>query len=418
MVKRIRPKLLGISALVLVMGAAGCQFGPSALTVGSAHYSDAVRIATSEQLLVNLVRLRYRDLSIFLGVSNISTQFQFNSSAGIDGSIVENVNAGKAKTPDTLGLSGSVAYSEKPTITFSILGGEAFQKRMLSPLKVGAISLLAESGWRADRVLRLTVEELNGMKNAPGASGPTPSRTPAYRDFLEFTELLRELHEDGLINFEYETREKSISSPLPAAQVKGADVVTAAKVGIEFQATDDGQHLGLVARKRVLVMRFAPQDTEPPKVARFRELARLKPGQMRFDIVALEHSEMDPFKPQQRVGDIAVDTRSLMGVLYYLANGVKPPPAHLEAGLVTTTVDALNHPFDWSNVLDGLFQVHSSVRRPSHAAVAVRHRGYWFYILDSDESSKSTFTLLSQLFALQASDVDEVKPLLTLPVGN
>ena len=45
-----------------------------------------------------------------------------------------------------------------PGQSFSIMGGEAFQKRMLQPLNTAAIALLAESGWREDRVLRLTAE--------------------------------------------------------------------------------------------------------------------------------------------------------------------------------------------------------------------------------------------------------------------
>jgi hypothetical protein len=50
--------------------------------------------------------------------------------------------------------------------------------------------------------------------------------------------------------------------------------------------------------------------------------------------------------------------------------------------------------------------------------VVARHRGHWFYIADDDETSKSTFTLLNQLFALQSGDVEETKPVLTLPVGR
>ena len=57
-------------------------------------------------------------------------------------------------------------------------------------------------------------------------------------------------------------------------------------------------------------------------------------------------------------------------------------------------------------------------RRPPDAAIAVRHRGRWFYIADADQTTKSTFLLLGSLFTLQTGDVEEVKPVLTLPVGG
>ena len=439
----MRQNVLALGFSILAVGLTGCQMGPSALKVSNTHYSDAVRIATSEQLLVNLVRLRYRDMPIFLGVSSISTQFEFNSSGSVDGDIVENVGVNSVSrqlaldsssgvsgsigknvgglgshTPNSLGLGAGVSYSEKPTITFSALGGEAFQKRMLAPLKVAVIAVLGESGWRGDRLLRMTVEGLNGLDNAPRASGPTPSHSPSIRDFQEAVGLLRKLSETHLISIGYETRTEAISSQIPTSQVDGDAIVDAAKSGAEFKTASEGKAMVLTKEKRVLVLRIHPQSNESPNVSRLRQLLHLKPGQTRYDFVALEDSQLDPLKPSQLLGELAVDTRSLMGILYYLSNGVEPPREHERAGLVTVTLDENGVPYSWSEVLAGLFRVQSSAWPPRNAAVAVRHRGYWFYIAADDETSKSTFLLLAQLFSLQAGDVEEQKPVLTLPVGG
>ena len=163
-------RLCGI-LIVLGLLLPGCQFGPNALKIGQSEYSDALRVATSEQMLVNLVRLRYRDLPVFLGVTSIATQFQYDQGAEAVGTLNENVGS-DALNPNVLQLKGQLGYTEKPTITYSLLGGEAFLRRMLMPISVENISLLAESGWRSDRVLRLTVEALNGLPNAPTASAP------------------------------------------------------------------------------------------------------------------------------------------------------------------------------------------------------------------------------------------------------
>jgi hypothetical protein len=72
---------------------------------------------------------------------------------------------------------------------------------------------------------------------------------------------------------------------------------------------------------------------------------------------------------------------------------------------------------DWDEVLGGYFTVRQSKQRPEAAAVAVRYRGYWFYIADDDLDSKSTFDLIGHLFALQASAGDGASPLLTLGSG-
>jgi hypothetical protein len=276
---------------------------------------------------------------------------------------------------------------------------------------------LAESGWKPDRVLRIAVEKLNGLHNAPRASGPTPSYAPRHRDFRQAVELLVKLRRQGIIDFEFDTRREKISGPIPIDQVDGDHLVKAAEAGLEFDVTQDGERQ-LVLKNRRLAMRFDPRCSDSADANHLRSLLRLDRKKMRFDLVALEESQFDPFNPEQRIGELAIDTRSLIGILYYVSNAVQPPEAHLKSGIVTATVNDEGKTFNWSEVLDDLFRVESSKNRPRNAAVAVRHRGYWFFIADDDATSKTTFLLLNQLFTLQAGDVEEQKPVLTLQVGG
>jgi len=289
---------------------------------------------------------------------------------------------------------------------------------MLTPISVASISLAAESGWRTDRVLRLTIEGMNGLENAPTASGPTPSHAPRYRKFLEAATLLQELSKQGLIRSDYETRTENISAPIPASQVDGDALVNAAKAGGEMTMTEDGKHYILTKDERVLVLRFSPRAAGVPEAARLRELLQLAENQSRFDLVDMEDSEFDPLDEKSRSTVLAINTRSLMGVLFLLSQGVSVPSEDEETGRVTVTMDEDGHRFDWSEILGDLFCVPFSRTRPANAAVAVDHRGTWFYIPDNDDSSKSTFTLLGQLFSLQSGDVESTKPVLTLPVGG
>jgi hypothetical protein len=107
--------------------------------------------------------------------------------------------------------------------------------------------------------------------------------------------------------------------------------------------------------------------------------------------------------------------RSILGVMTFLAQQVDVPAEHLRQGVVHQTLDKDGKPFDWDQVAQGMFHVRSSSSRPEHAFLEVHYRGYWFYIDDTDIESKSTYTLLAQLFSLQSASGSMQAPVLTIP---
>src|SRR5262245_12977098 len=67
----------GVSAiLVMLPGVPGCGFGPKNLYKTRLPYNEAVKATSEEQLLLNIVRLRYSDNPSSLAVSNIAAQFE------------------------------------------------------------------------------------------------------------------------------------------------------------------------------------------------------------------------------------------------------------------------------------------------------------------------------------------------------
>ena len=127
-------------------------------------------------------------------------------------------------------------------------------------------------------------------------------------------------------------------------------------------------------------------------------------------------AEGQAFLAENGARDVVVTTES--GLQYeMLREGDGASPAGGEdvrlhyAGTLTDGTE-----FDWSRVTGDLFRVRSSVDQPDDAFVRVRYRNAWFYIDDSDLSSKSTFNLLDQLFQLQAGKTGGVAPMLTLPL--
>ena len=149
-----------------------------------------------------------------------------------------------------------------------------------------------------------------------------------------------------------------------------------------------------------------------------RRLLGLEPGREQYAIEAGSGAVRNGSEETHARKSISINTRSLMGVMFYLSHAIEAPRRHVEAKLVTQTADEDGNVFDWNEVTGGLFRVHSSQTRPRRAAIRVRYRQHWFYVDDADLDTKSTFALLGQLFALQAGEVVSAAPVLTLPVGG
>jgi len=355
--------LLGCLASGLVLGCT--TVGDRAIRGSRTDYNVALRQTEDEQLLLNLVRLRYRDRPLFLETTALNTQFTYASSA--DGVIGFGPGAGAGTR---YGVGGRIAFEEKPTVTYTPLQGADYVERMLSRVPVETMVLLDSSGWSTERVFRTCLQSLNGLANAPRAAGPTPAEAPEYELFLRAASLLRSLDLIG-----------------------GVDAMK--------QQVDD---------EMVIVLRFAPETKSRPEFQEFARLLRLDPGAGRYIIAA---------RADEGGGElINLRTRSFAGVLYYLSQSVEVPPADVAAGRVTVTRDPSGEPFDWSRVTDGLMRIRSGDEKPDNAAVAVNYRNSWFYIDDSDLDSKSTFSMLAQLYALQSGGARGPTPVLTLPVGR
>ena len=113
-------------------------------------------------------------------------------------------------------------------------------------------------------------------------------------------------------------------------------------------------------------------------------------------------------------------TQMHLQALYYVSTGIDIPPEHTIGGLVTVTLDSAGHTFDWGNVMRGFFRVYwaKGNGRPPGAHVAVQYKDYWFYIDETDQETKSAFSLLMELTRLELAGKTSPGPQLTLPVSG
>jgi hypothetical protein len=75
--------LLGLLLLVALLGCSG--IGSKNINPDRFSYNSAIGQSANEQMLLNLLRIRYKEVPVFLSVSSVLTQYVYSGSAGISG---------------------------------------------------------------------------------------------------------------------------------------------------------------------------------------------------------------------------------------------------------------------------------------------------------------------------------------------
>ena len=412
------------SALIwLSLAAASCsQIGPATIANGRFDYNEAIVRSFDTQMLLNLVRLRYQDSILFLDLTSVVASYSREATLGASSSV--RGDAPSTTTPATVGLgaSGGVTWTESPTISYAPLQGEDFAKRLLAPIQPASILLLSQSGWGLERLLICTVQQLNELLNATSTGGVAPRQVNHFERFRRVASWLGELQEEGFIQITTLANQPDqvavTAGPIPmndearlkAAQIlallnvtrsggtlDGAEPVKPAPATSVPPAASGSSSTAVSPAPGVAGVPAAPQPSAS-------EAARVSSP------VALESGGF-PRNPAR----VLLTGRSILGVMTFLAQQVEVPAEHFRQGLAHQTRGADGKPFNWNQVSRDMFRVHSSSSRPEHAFLEVQYRGYWFYIDDTDLESKSTYTLLAQLFSLQSASGSMQAPMLTIP---
>ncbi|MDR1401502.1 MAG: hypothetical protein LBI81_00905 [Puniceicoccales bacterium] len=364
--------LLKISCFVAAILGVGCQsIGPKVIEKSHPSYNDAVTNAIDRQLLMNIVRLKYRENPMFLEVSSVTENWKIGLDVGLDKS--ELLTRDKASFRSSFyGPKAVFGESQSPTISYRPVRGKEFIKHMMTPIPLNVTLGMASSGWKLQRVFNMCIERINDVENAPTASGPMPWNKPNYEKFYEMTDLLKELEDADLI-----------------------------VIGIDPE------------NNQSVIMRIKENAAKNKRIETFKDMLGLdqKQNEFRFESNFLKSSGKD----------LIVRTRSLMGVLFYLSHAVDVPDDDVKRGVVQTTFNADGSVFDWANNASGtLLKVRCSKSKPENSFISVHYRNNWFYIEDNDLHSKSTFMFISTLFNLQAGEASsaDVVPMLTIPVGG
>ena len=357
-----------IPSLTLCVGSifllAGCQsVGPKAIRDVQPSYNESIVKTDSEQLLLNIVRLRYCETPYFLSVSNVVENRKSTTRVGLSGTGL--------KRHREYTLSAGVAYTEffqNPTITFSPLKGEAFTKSMATPISMPLVVGLMQTGWCPKRVFSLCVERINHLDNATTASGPTPKRPPNFEEFEQCVKTINRLHKRNQVAFGLDPEDNSS-----------------------------------------LIMRISDQAASSGDAMLLKRQLGLDPLKSEFRFVSNFFDTKEDNLP--------VRTRSLIEILFFVSHAVQVPQKDIDDGLVVQTIDKSGDVFDWEHQLSGnLLHVLCSEDKkgPENAYLKVPYRGKWFFIPDNDINSKITFMFIKNLLNLQSGDPNAAIPSLVI----
>ena len=347
-----------LARTLLIVTAAFCvacsSVGPSTVPKDQFDYNGAIAGASQQQLLLNLVRLRYSETPSFLKVSSVISQYTRagNISAGVG------ANTGSSGD-NTASVGGLMRWSDRPVISYTPVTGKEFAQDMLKPVRPFQLFEMIQSGWPSILVLRSAMVSVNEHRNH--VTRPS-GRAQADSEFYEIGSLV------GL---------------LTRAHV----------LALRTHVTAAG------SEKTVIYIDLEKSPDMAAELARFQSILGLDPDLKEVEMI---HGRLSA------KNQVAVLTGSIWDIMLRISWQFDAPPEHIETGRTAKSFTSSNE--DYVQPI----AVRFAKEQPDNAFVSVFTQDYWFYIDKDDRESKRIFSFLELLLTLTQSDVQGVAPVMTI----
>jgi hypothetical protein len=349
--------IISVWGLVMLSGCTG--IGPQTVSRDRFDYTAAISDSWKNQMLFNMVKIRYGDAPVFLDVSSVIGQYQIAGQINLGATI----NNHPWSTSQILGTTGN--YVDRPTITYTPIMGDKFARSLMAPVPPPAILSLMQAGYPVDLVFRLLVQEINGIRNRFGGETRAQSAGPEFYSLIE----------------------------------KMRRIQSAGGMGMRFKKQNEEETTLMVIR-----------GERDPKIealaAEVRKTLGLDPHAKEINVVYGAIAKDDK--------EIALLTRSLLEVLIDLSSDIEVPVAHVEEKRVGPTY--VEETAEGKKVMP-LIRIHSSSEAPGDAFVLIPYRSAYFWIDDRDLRSKKIFSFLMFVFTLVETGEKGTTPIVTVPTN-
>src|SRR5271167_4427116 len=189
-----------LAAALLSLSVAACSsIGPATVPYDRIDYGSAIGNSWKEQTLLNIVKLRYVDMPIFLEVAQVIAGYQLQSAIG--GSFnAGNFTAGIVGPFTAVGSANAAGtYTDRPTVIYQPLTGVDFLKRLMTPIPPSSVLFVLQAGYDAERIMPIMLNSINGLNNESNRL-----RRPADPKFTRLVQLMREGQLAGAIQIRIE----------------------------------------------------------------------------------------------------------------------------------------------------------------------------------------------------------------------
>jgi len=331
------------------------------------EYNMALGKSDSEQLLLNIVKMRFLDRPVFLNVTSMTSNLSFQSQLETSTTGVLTSSA----LPTT--VTPSFTWKDNPTITYEELSGVEYVTQMLSPIPADTIVLLLQS-WPADMVLPLALNEINDVNNIWSPINANISELAAieHKKFDEITNAIQTLDSQRTL---------------------------------EWSVTRTDQNQTNAIETAILLNHHKDKETMKTISTLLKNLGltKSKEGTTRFSVEYGLEAKDDK--------TIVFGTRSMQDILTFASMDVDIPESMLDI--------VLKKPDGWKDRSgDRLFHVKANRHEPNNPAVAIQYNGEWFYIENTDLQSKATFLLIQVMLGMQSGASTTGAPVLTIPLSS
>jgi len=337
-----------LASVFIILISACTHVGPKYLERDRFDYTAAVGDSWKEQILLNVVRIRYGDWPTFVSIEQIITGYQVEhtGSARLTDRDVD-APTGSYFQPE-LGYIGK--FIEKPTVLYKPMSGDQFTKTLMTAVNPSVILAMIETGWPADNLSRISLRSVNGAFNTLSTYGSL------YRPDINFTRFI------GLL--------------------RSFQLANAIRVRVSQK---EGE-------QRVTDLTFFPQLVSVELQEQYRNLQsalKLSDSTNTYRLARDSHS--------RQPDEISLRGRSILEIFTILASGVKVPESHKRSGITAQQVPVPKIRRSNSSLF---FTVESGPVKPRSANVAVEYLDTWFWIEHSDHYSKRVIAYAQMIMSL------------------